>query len=50
MTVFKVFSNADNENTKATVVSEPTDEVVTNVSADVIAEEVATSETKNKEE
>lgn len=46
-TVFKVFSNADNENTGATVVSTPTDNVVENdVEEIVVVEEVAAAETE----
>ena len=50
-TVFKVFSNADNENTGATVVSAPTDNVVENDVEEIVAiEEVAVAETEAKEE
>lgn len=50
-TVFKVFSNADNENTGATVVSTPTDNVVENdVEEIVVVEEVAAAETEAKVE
>jgi len=46
-TVFKVFSNADNENKGATVVSAPSDEVVENVvEKSVAVGEVAMSEEK----
>lgn len=45
MTVFKVFTNADNENTGATVVAEPTDDVSENsVQAQDVAEEAAIAE------
>ncbi len=56
MTVFKVFSNADNENKGATVVSAPTDDVPEETAQKVtVVEEVATTDTsvqatKNKEE
>lgn len=50
-TVFKVFSNADNENTGATVVSAPTDNVVEDSVEEVVAvDEVATAETEVKVE
>lgn len=50
-TVFKVFSNADNENTGATVVSAPTDNVVENDVEEIVAiEEVAVAETEAKVE
>lgn len=50
-TVFKVFSNADNENTGATVVSTPTDDVAENVVEEtVVVEEVAAAETDAKVE
>lgn len=45
MTVFKVFSNADNENKGATVVSAPTDNICEeNVQPQLLVEEAATSE------
>lgn len=51
MTVFKVFSNADNENNGATVVSAPTDNITENaIEESPIAEEVATAETEVKVE
>ncbi len=50
MTVFKVFTNANNENTGATVVSTPTDNVAANtVEETSVMEEVAVSETEVKE-
>ena len=49
-TVFKVFSNADNENTGATVVSAPTDNVEDFVKEVIAAEEVAAAETEAKVE
>ena len=50
MTVAKVFSNADNENTGATVVSEPTDDVAEAVTrSDSLLEEVAVLETSMQE-
>lgn len=50
MTVFKVFSNADNENKGATVVSAPTDEVSEEIAQEgTIVEEVATTETATQE-
>lgn len=50
-TVLKVFSNADNENKGATVVSAPTDNVTEKVLEEVaLTEEVATSETEIKVE
>ena len=55
-TVAKVFSNADNENTGATVVSAPTDEVPgETIQTEILIEEVVPSETQiqqteNKEE
>ena len=49
-TVFKVFSNADNENTGATVVSAPTDNVSENiVEGTNVVEEVAAAETAEAE-
>jgi len=49
-TVAKVFSNADNENTGATVVSAPTDEVSEEtIQTGTIVEEVAVSETQAQE-
>lgn len=51
MTIFKVFSNADNENIGATVVSAPTDNVTEKaIEESPIAEEVAVSETGVKVE
>lgn len=44
MTVFKVFTNADNENTGATVVSVPTDDVSDETLQKPIIEEVAVTE------
>lgn len=44
MTVFKVFTNADNENTGATVVSVPTDDVSDETLQKPIMEEVAVTE------
>lgn len=50
MTVFKVFSNADNENKGATVVSDPTDEVPEEIiQTETLMEEVAASETQAQE-
>jgi sugar transferase EpsL len=50
MTVFKVFSNADNENKGATVVSAPTDEVSEEIiQTETLMEEVATTETATQE-
>ena len=50
-TVFKVFSNADNENVGATVVAPPTDEVIEDfVEETVVIEEVAVAETEIKED
>lgn len=50
MTVFKVFSNADNENKGATVISAPTDAVSEEIAQEgTIAEEVATTETATQE-
>ena len=49
-TVFKVFSNADNENTGATVVSAPTDNLEDSVEEIVAVEEVAAAETEVKVE
>lgn len=50
MTVFKVFSNADNENKGATVVSAPTDEVTEEtIQTETLEEEVAASETQPQE-
>ena len=49
-TVFKVFSNADNENTGATVVSAPTDNLEDSVEEIVAVEEVAAAETEAKVE
>lgn len=50
-TVFKVFSNADNENKGATVVSAPTDNITENtVEETPIVEEVAAAETEVKVE
>lgn len=50
MTVFKVFSNADNENKGATVVSAPTDEVTEEtIQTETLVEEVAASETQPQE-
>lgn len=50
-TVFKVFSNADNENKGATVVSAPTDTVTESMVEETpIAEEVAAAETEVKVE
>ena len=49
-TVAKVFSNADNENTGATVVSAPTDAVSEEIAQEgTIVEEVATTETATQE-
>lgn len=52
MTVFKVFSNADNENKGATVVSAPTDAVSEEIAQEgTVVEEVATTqEAENKVE
>ena len=49
-TVFKVFSNADNENTGVTVVSAPTDNLEDSVEEIVAAEEVAVAEMEAKVE
>jgi lipopolysaccharide/colanic/teichoic acid biosynthesis glycosyltransferase len=50
MTVFKVFSNADNENKGATVISAPTDAVSEEIAQEgTIVEEVATTETATQE-
>ena len=50
MTVFKVFSNADNENKGATVVSAPTDAVSEEIAQEgTVVEEVATTETVTQE-
>ena len=50
MTVFKVFSNADNENKGATVVSAPTDAVSEEIAQKgTVVEEVATTETVTQE-
>ncbi len=50
MTVFKVFTNADNENTGATVVAEPTDDVSEdNVQVQAAAEEAAIAQTERAE-
>ena len=50
MTVFKVFSNADNENKGATVVSAPTDAVFEEIAQEgTVVEEVATTETVTQE-
>lgn len=50
MTVFKVFSNADNENKGATVVSSPTDAVSEEIAQEgTVVEEVATAETVTQE-
>ena len=49
-TVFKVFSNADNENTGATVVSAPTDNITERTEEEVsLNEEVAATEISGKE-
>ena len=52
MTVFKVFSNADNENKGATVISAPTDAVSEEIAQEgTVVEEVATTqEAENKVE
>jgi len=50
MTVFKVFSNADNENTGATVVSAPTDDLPEeNAQEGTVVEEAAATETATQE-
>ena len=50
MTVFKVFSNADNENKGVTVISAPTDAVSEEIAQEgTIVEEVATTETATQE-
>ena len=50
MTVFKVFSNADNENKGATVISAPTDDVSEEtIQTETLVGEVAASETQIQE-
>lgn len=50
MTLFKVFTNADNANTGATVVTAPTDGVVENiVEGNLVVEEAAISTVEEKE-
>ena len=50
MTVFKVFSNADNENKGATVVSAPTDAVSEEIAQEgTVVEEAAATETATQE-
>ena len=50
MTVFKVFSNADNENKGATVVSDPTDDLPEeNAQEGTVVEEAAATETATQE-
>lgn len=49
-TVFKVFTNAGNENTGATVVTAPTDDVVENLMEEAVLEEVAATEIEKRVE
>ena len=50
LTVFKVFSNADNENVGATVVSAPTDDVKDSTVADTSSTESETTTTDTQAE
>ena len=50
-TIFKVFSNADNENKGATVIAEPTESVIESVEKENLSlEEIASEETVVKED